>query len=107
MEVREEIFDKALSGNGVKTDLIKPMEKSADAIYKQLKLIIDGISLGKEESSLCWSNAQRNDLQEIMDELGRARMAILRAKGHIVEFKANVAESARNQFTEDWEHGIN
>ena len=107
MEVKEEIFDKALSGNGIKNDLIKPIEESADALEKQLKLIIDGIFLGKSESSLCWSKEQKEDLLEIMNDFGRARMAILRAKGHIVEFKANVAADAREQFAEDWEHGIN
>ena len=107
MEVKEEFFDKALSGKGIKNDLIKPIEKSADALEKQLKLIIDGLFLGKAESSLCWSKKQKEDLQEIMNDFGRARMAILRAKGHIVEFKANVATDAREQFAEDWENGIN
>ena len=108
MEVKEELFDKALSGNGVKVDLIKSIGVSADAIEKQLKLIIDGVFLGKAESSLCWSEKQKEELQEIMDDFGRARMAILRAKGHIVEFKANVAaDDAREQFAEDWENGIN
>ena len=107
MEVKEEFFDKALSGKGIKNDLIKPIEESADALEKQLKLIIDGIFLGKSESSLCWSKEQKEDLLEIMNDFCRARMAILRAKGHIVEFKANVAADVREQFAEDWEHGIN
>ena len=107
MEVKEEFFDKALSGNGVKADLIKPIEESADALEKQLKLIIDGIFLGKAESSLCWSKKQKEDLQEIMNDFGEAQMAILRAIGHTKKFKANVAADAREQFAEDWENGIN
>ena len=107
MEVKEEMFDKALGGTGIKYDLIKPVLESADSIEKQLKLIIDAIFLGKDESSLCWSEKQKQELQEIMNDFGRARMAIIRAKGLIVEFKANVAEDSHKQLAEDWENGIN
>ncbi|MBQ8909146.1 MAG: hypothetical protein IJY90_02560 [Clostridia bacterium] len=107
MEVKDELFEKALGENATKADLIQAMEAGSDSLYKQLKYMVDGVFLGKAGSSLCWSDAQKDELQKIEDDFARARMAILRAKGHIVELKANVSESARNQFAEDWENGIN
>ena len=74
-----ETIDKSSKENNVKQELFTNLKNGETCIYDQLKLMIDGIHICLQESSLQLTNDEKQHLEYIEDQLIKGRFEILKA----------------------------